>query len=274
MMKYFALVFSAILMLCSLTAQAESKTASLNLEPQVALGAYKGLVEDHLSGVLRTERVMALTSEARSARWEAVRPLLDRFRNDLTTDATVWFMLPDGSYYLADTGELSTQNLKDRPYFPRLMAGKDVLGDLVISKSSGYRSLIVATPVMVNGKVVAAIGVSVRLRLLTELVEANMKLPHNAYFYALDPDTKIVLHRNVDRLFKSVSEVGDESLGEAFKAIMTKDQGEFNYTLKGNKMTSIFQKSTALGWYFFIAQESQGFSHEPKVTKPSKKKKR
>ncbi len=274
MSKFFALLLSAILMLSSVSSWAESPSTSLHLEPQAALGAYKGLVEDHLSGVLRTERVLALTSEARSARWEAVRPLLERFRNDLTTDATVWFMLPDGSYYLTDTGQLSPQNLKDRAYFPRLMAGKDVLGDLVISKSTGYRSVVVATPVMVNGAVVAAIGVSVRLRLLSELVEASMKLPRNAYFYAIDHDTKIALHRNVERMFKTVSEVGDESLGEAFRAIMKNDQGAMNYTLNGKKMHSIFQKSSILGWYFFIAQESQGVIDEPKVIKPSKRKKR
>jgi hypothetical protein len=255
MSRIFSLVVTLILMVYSFTAQAGSKSAALKLDPQVTLGTYKGLVEDHLGGVLRTARVIALTSEARSAKWQSVRPLLDRFSNDLATDATVWFALPDGSYFSTETGGLSDQNLKDRRYFPKLMAGQDVLGDLVISKSTGHRSIIVASPVIVNGKVVAAVGVSVRVRLLSGLLESETKLPDNAYFYALDSDTKIVLHRNVDRMFKSVSDVGDESLGEAFKAIMKQDQGIFNYTLNGKKMTSIFLKSATLGWYFFIAQE-------------------
>ena len=206
---------------------------------------------------MRTARVIALTSEAQSAKWQSVKPLLDRLSNDLATDATVWFVLPDGSYYSTETGAVSDQNLKDRQYFPKLMAGQDVLGDLVISKSTGHRSIIVASPVMVNGKAVAAVGVSVRVRLLSGLLESDTKLPDNAYFYALDPDNKIVLHRNVDRMFKSVSDVGDESLGKAFKAVLTKDQGIFNYTLHGKKMSSIFLKSATLGWYFFIAQEQK-----------------
>ena len=255
MSKIFSLIVSLLIMVSSFTARADSKSASLKPDPKVTLETYKGLVEDHLSGILRTVRVIALTSEAGSTKWESVRPLLDRFSNDLATDATMWFALPDGSYFSTETGGVSDQNLKDRNYFPKLMAGQDVLGDLVISKSTGHRSVIVATPVVVNGKVVAAVGVSVRVRLLSALLESDTKLPANAYYYALDSDTKIVLHRNVDRIFKSVSDVGDESLGEKFKAILKQDQGVFNYTLNGRKMTSIFQKSTVLKWYFFLAQE-------------------
>ncbi len=255
MAKIFLLIISVIVMVSSLTVQAKSQSATLKLDPRVALGTCKGLVEDHLGGVLRTARVIALTSEAGSAKWESVKPMLDRFSNDLETDATVWFALPDGSYFSTETGGISDQNLKDRNYFPKLMSGQDVLGDLVVSKSTGHRSVIVATPVIVNGNVVAAVGVSVRVRLLSALLDSDTKLPDNAYFYALDPDNKIVLHRNVDRMFKSVSDVGDESLGDAFKTIMTKEQGVFNYTLNGKKMTSIFTKSRTLGWYFFIAQE-------------------
>jgi len=83
-----------------------------------------------------------------------------------------------------------------------------------------------------------------------------MTLPDNAYFYALDAKTKVTLHRYQARTFKTVSEVGnDESLGDAFKAVMGKDHGVFDYSLNGKKMSSIFRKSPVLGWYFFIAQQ-------------------
>jgi len=137
------------------------------------------------------------------------------------------------------------------------MAGRDVEGDLVISKSTGHRSVIVASPVERDGKVVAAIGVSVRVHLLSDLVSAHMELPDNTYFYALDKNAKIVLHRYAERLFKTVDDVADESLGNAFREVMNKEEGEFRYTLKGKKMVSIFRKSVPLGWYFFIAQDKK-----------------
>jgi len=255
MSKFISILISALLALCLFAVRAEAKAASVKLELEVALGAFTGLVEEHLAGILRTETVIAATSEARSARWDEVRPLLDRFAQNLPTAATVWFMMPDGSYYSTAKGGLTDQNLRDRVYFPKLIAGKEVLGELVISKSTGQRSIIVAVPVIASGKVVAAVGVSVDAVKLAELVESRMTLPDNAYFYALDANTKVTLHRYQARTFKTVSEIGNESLGDAFKKVMHKDRGVFNYSLDGKKMTSIFRKSELLGWYFFIARQ-------------------
>jgi methyl-accepting chemotaxis protein len=251
------LVVSALLLFSPLAALAGSKAAAVKLDPQVSLAAYQGLVEDHLGGVLRTVRVLAGSQEAMSAKWSSVQPLLDRFGKDLPTDAIVWYALPDGRYYSTKTGRLTDQNLKDRAYFPKLLSGQDVMGDLVISKSTGMRSIVVASPVTAKGKVVGAIGVSVGADLLAALVEANTKLPENTYFYALTSDTRIALHRYADRMFKTVSDVGDEQLGDAFKAVMNSERGVFDYELNGRKMNAIFSRSQALGWHFFIAQQKK-----------------
>ncbi|MEI7789438.1 MAG: hypothetical protein WCI23_12370 [Chlorobiaceae bacterium] len=58
MTKFVTLVVSVILFVFSVTVRAEAASNDLKFDPQVALGAYKGLVEDHLSGVLRTARVI------------------------------------------------------------------------------------------------------------------------------------------------------------------------------------------------------------------------
>jgi hypothetical protein len=255
MSKFITILMSVAVALCLLTMRAEAKAAPVKLEPEVALGALMGLVEEHLEGILRTEKVIAATTEAKSASWDAVRPLLDSFSQELPTDATVWFMMTDGSYYSTAKGGLTDQNLRDRAYFPKLMAGQDVLGELVISKSTGQRSIIVAAPVVASGTLVAAVGVSVDAVKLAEVLNSSMMLPESAYFYALDSNTKIALHRYQARMFQTVAEVGDESLGDAFKAVMGKERGVFDYSLNGKKMTSIFRKSPALGWYFFIAQQ-------------------
>lgn len=225
----------------------------MTVETQVALNAYQGLIEEHLAGVLRSIRVAAASTDGQSAGWERARPMLERLDKDLETDATVWFAMPDGKYYSTNAEGLTDQNLVDRSYFPRLMTGQDVEGDLVVSKSTGHRSVIVATPVMANGKVVAAIGVSLRLRLLTQLVEKNTQLPANMYFYSLNSDALISTHRNIERMFKHPTDIGDESLGPIFTSALAKEKGRLDYHLNGNNISAIFQKSKALGWHFFIA---------------------
>ena len=257
--RMVALITLASTMLANLPASAEAPTASTKMasvDAQVALNAYQGLIEEHLSGVLRSIKVIAASTEAQSANWEQSRPMLDRLDKELETDASVWFAMPDGKYYSTNADGLTEQNLGDRSYFPQLMAGKDVEGDLVVSKSTGHRSVIVATPVMANGKVVAAIGVSLRLRLLSEFVDENTQLPANMYFYSMNSDALISTHRNIDRMFKHPTDIGDESLGPIFTTAIAKEKGQLEYKLHDKNISAIFQKSKALGWHFFIAWQN------------------
>ena len=227
------------------------------VDAQVVLNAYQGLVEEHVSGVLRAIRVIAISNEATSAEWMKVKPMLDRFGADLETEAAVWFALPDGSYFSTSAEGVTDQNLRDRSYFPALMAGRDVEGELVISKSTGHRSVIVATPVTKDGKVVAAIGVSLRLRLISQLVENHTQLPDEWYFYSLTPDALISTHRNIDRMFKHPTDIGDESLGPRFAESLATERGRLDYPLHGKTISAIFQKSKNLNWHFFIARQSE-----------------
>lgn len=255
-----AVIFTAL----PLRAQSEvapalvGSDASFGSDARVAIGAYRGMVEEHAEGVVRALRVIASTSEARSAKWDQVKPLLTTLSSSLPTDATAWFVLPDGTYYATEDEGIAEANLKDRAYFPTLMSGKEVFGDLVISKSTAHRSVIVAAPVLVDGKTVGGVGVSLRVRLLSQLVDQHMPLPPDSYFYALERDTRIVLHRNADRMFMTPTDVGDEALGEQFKSALQQDKGTMEYTLNGKKMVALYERSPFLGWYFFIAKEMQG----------------
>lgn len=71
---------------------------------------------------------------------ELCKPLLMRLTENLSTVATTWYALPDGSYFATEREGMSDENLQDRHYFPTLMSGKEVLGNLVGSKLTGHRS--------------------------------------------------------------------------------------------------------------------------------------
>jgi hypothetical protein len=237
---------------------AEHSSTHFNQDSFVALNAYRGLVEEHIEGVARSLRLIASTDEAKSAKWDTVKPLVTKLSSELPTDAASWLALPDGSYHTSEPEEAGIElNIKDRPYFSSLMSGTPVFGDLVISKSTGHRSVIIAVPVLAtDGKTVAAVGVSLRVRLLSDLVGQCLKLTPREYFYALhETDTKIVLHSFAERMFKTPSDVGDEALGARFKEELKHDHGSFEYELNGNKIASIFELSPKLKWYFFLARE-------------------
>ena len=96
------------------------------------------------------------------------------------------------------------------------------------------------------------------MRLLFEIVDQHMALAADAYFFALERDTRIVLHPNLERMFKTPTDVGDEALGERFKSILNQDKGTLEYTLQDKKIAAIFERASSLNWYFFLAKEIRG----------------
>ena len=80
------------------------------------------------------------------------------------------------------------------------------------------------------------------------------RLESLSVYYALTDSQQIALHRNMDRLFRTPAEVGDEALGEAFAEPLRQSRGAFAYTLDGQRITTIFQRSPLIGWHFFLAR--------------------
>lgn len=223
------------------------------VDGRVALRGYQALVEDHLAGALRAIRALALTGDARSGRWAVIRPALARFGQDLKTAATVWFALPDGSY-ASTAADDAGASLADRDYFPGLMAGRDSVGDLVVSKSTGHRSIIVATPVADQGRIVGAIGVSVRARLVSQMVAERTGLPPDLVFYALDSKGRTAIHLDPARIFQNPAELGDASLRAAAGVILSRPEGAVRYRFEGRERTALFDSSPDTGWRFVLVR--------------------
>ncbi|MDR3508769.1 MAG: hypothetical protein P4L64_12800 [Caulobacteraceae bacterium] len=226
---------------------------SFKVDGHVALHAYQGMVEAHLTDVLTTIRALAATSDAQGASWPAIRPALERLGGDLATGAAIWFALPDGAYN-STQGVSADASLADRDYFPALIGGHDVVGRLVISKSTGHRSIIVATPVTRDGRVVGAIGVSDRARLVSRLVIDRMRLPPDLSFYALDVAGQAAIHLDPDRMFQSPAELGEPSLKAAVATMLSRPNGAVTYRFQGKTKTALFERSDLTGWRFVLTR--------------------
>lgn len=235
-------------------AKAAAAPVAFQVDGALALKAYQGMVEEHLQGVLRTIKALAVTAEAQSGDWKQIQPALAQLSAGLPTDATISYVQPDGSYATTSLGGPSPENLGDRDYFPALLAGKDVEGSLVISKATGHRSIIVGTPVLRDGKVVAAIVASLRARLISDLVKERGQLPADMTFYALDAAGKTAIHQAPDLMFAFPSDIGDASLKAAVATILSQREGVVHYHFAGTGRTAIFRASDATGWRFVLVR--------------------
>jgi Cache domain len=218
---------------------------------RLILNGYAAYADEHISGTLRGLKLLSFTGEVKSGKWEEMKGLLAKFDKSGITAAAVWYARPNGSYYIAEDG-LAAHKLADRPYFPTLMAGKDVVGYLVISKSTGKRSFVIAVPVKNNkGKVAGALGVSVSAEDMSKTIGEKLSLPENMLFYALDKKGEVSLHPKSNLLHVFPSDLGSNTLDEAVKKMLSEQEGEVHYEFQGKK-TVVFKRSPLTGWTFAI----------------------
>ncbi|MGE5531322.1 MAG: hypothetical protein ACM3VW_04300 [Bacteroidota bacterium] len=235
---------------------AQSEAREPSVSARMPLTLLMALTEQYLSSSLRCLQVAAESTQVQSGDWRRMSGLLTNLQKNGPT-ATVWFAQPDGSYATVENGPTGL-SLADRPYFPRLLKGEPVLGDLVVSKATGRNVAIAATPVRKNGKVVGALGASIYLDSLSERLSKDMQLPSNVIFFALDPTgTVTTLNATTERIFLNPSAISSPALAKAVQLMLQQRQGATTYEYAGAPRTVVFGVSPLLKWHFALGVVQQ-----------------
>jgi hypothetical protein len=215
-------------------------------------------VEGRLIAVLRPLEALALTEEARSGDWDRIRPLIAGVEAGEPA-ARLWYARPDGSYYTT-VDNLTTANLLSRPYFPSLLAGRESVGTIVSSHTTGRNVVIVAVPVREKGRVVGALGASVYLDMITAGVNDALPLPENLQFFAVDPAGTVAIHSENGRIFQNDIAAGTSpgSAGDAVSRMLGQDYGTLSYDAGGRHWAGEFRTSSLTGWHIAVVSASPG----------------
>jgi hypothetical protein len=250
MTLFFLLVLSLPAIAAEKRSPVQDKTGVSTAELRLLLNSFAALGEAHVESVVRGLELISVTEEARSGEWEKMRGLMAEFGRSGVKASAVWFVLPDGSYYTVEKG-LTGLKLSDRPYFPRLMAGEEITGNLVLSKSTGKRTAIVAVPIKRDGKIIGALGTSLSVDDTSRMIDEKMGLPKNMIFYALDKEGRTSLHRVSALLFAYPSDMGSKGLAETVKKMLAEPEGTVTYDFYGERRV-VFKKAPLTGWVFAI----------------------
>lgn len=251
-MKKFPLLIGLLVVTLGLTPPAGAETkAGLAVGTEAAwdhalLSAVGSLADAHLSQTRQTLAILARTAEAQSGQWERMKPLVTASVPP-TLPQVLWFAQPDGTYYTSAEG-LAGQKLSDRTYFPKLMAGGMVCGELVVSKSTGKKSVIIAVPVTQGERVVGGLGASIFVDDLSQLLKEQLKLPPGFLFYALTPNGLTAFHIDPKLDFVDPRELKSPSLSEGVGKILTGTAGEVTYEFNGAPRRVVFNTSALTGW--------------------------
>lgn len=258
--KPLLLGFALCLALVPLAADADGSSRDFALDARVTLDALRATVDARLEGMLAVTRALAATEEARSGDWTRIRGPLAVLAVHASEQAAVWYARPDGSYSTVEKGPTG-ESLRERAYFPELLAGREVVGALVISKSTGKRSVIVAAPVLVDGKVSGAIGVSLDATKLSASLDQAIRFPPDVVFYTLDGQGQTALHRAGELIFVFPSDVGSPTLSDAVKTMLARPEGVVHYEYGGSDKSALFERSPLTGWTLVL-----GKAHPARVT--------
>ena len=166
------------------------------MDIKMGVSALVALADSHIASYVNSMETLAMTQEVQSRDWGEMVGLL-AIVEQAQVHGLIWFVLPDGSYFTVELGKTNL-NLSDRAYFPRLMAGNNVLGDLVISKSTGKKSLIAAVPVKQEGEVIGGLGTSIFLDDLSTTLAEELDLSDDMVFCATTAEGKVALHSDTE----------------------------------------------------------------------------
>lgn len=223
------------------------RASSLEVEGEVVLASLMALGDGHLQKFADGFALLATRQEVLAADWALIKAPLQQFA-DLNVPAVVWFALPSGEYWTLDEGHID-EKLSSRAYFPRLLSGETVIGDLVVSTSTGKNVAIVAVPVMREKKVVGILGCSIYLDKVSEQIKREMALRQNMIFYSFDAQPLLALEWDQSLIFTRPQELGPE-IDQVFRKMLTKEKGSITYRFRGKERTVIFQKSNVTKWWY------------------------
>lgn len=261
--KFLAFLFAylqAVLGVGNVHAQESAPTAPVfTVDGKVALASLMALSDGYLVKLAGSLQLLAASPEAQSGDWQKIKGPLT-LAGQMNVPALNWFALPDGSYWSVQEGR-AAGNLSTRAYFPMALAGKKVIGDLVVSKATGKSAAIVAVPVVRPDKtVIGILGSSVYLDQLSTRLERDMNLDSNTMiFYSFDAQPLKGLDWDPGLIFVDPTKLlGQEDFSRAVKEMMTKTQGSNSYIFRGRKRIVLFRRSAVTGWWYVLGFVPEG----------------
>ncbi|SBW09228.1 exported hypothetical protein [uncultured delta proteobacterium] len=117
------------------------------------------------------------------------------------------------------------ENFKSRPYFAEAMKGATFVSDPFRSNITKQGVIIISTPVKAGNEIRGVLNATIPLPAFYEEVIKPVAIGDRGYAYAMDARGQIVIHKNIEWLFKE-----DLPGAEMYKKMASSPDGTINFT--------------------------------------------
>jgi methyl-accepting chemotaxis protein len=190
-------------------------------------------------------------------------------RNSLTADIDRLGYMDFGvvgldgiAHYIKDE---TTSNLADRDYIIKALAGKSAVSDVIISRVIGKPVLMVASPIMVNGKAVGALIGRRDGAVLGELTE-NVGFGRTGFIFMVNTSGIYVCHPDPDLVYNQFnpinavqSDASLMSLADFISTVITGTSTFAEYSYGGISYIGASTPVDNSAWFLITAMEKQEF---------------
>jgi methyl-accepting chemotaxis protein len=134
-------------------------------------------------------------------------------------------------------------NVSDRQYFKDALAGKTVVSQVLVSRTTGNPIVVVATPIKEQETVRGVLYSVIDLNWFSSQFISSMKIMQTGYLYMFDEQGVFLSHPDKTKILKT--KLADFEWGQQ---VLAQHNGEIRYTFEGVAKTAAFKTSDVLHW--------------------------
>ncbi|MEG2139354.1 MAG: methyl-accepting chemotaxis protein [Bilophila sp.] len=149
----------------------------------------------------------------------------------------------------SNASAVGKQNLADRDYFKKAMAGTFVISKASLSRSTGKPSFFIATPFRMNGAIAGVVYMTIDLDAMTKAQLKNINIGSHGYAFMSEYPGKTLSHPEAKRIFE------DTSSFDWMKTMVQQKDGTLEYTFGGKDRVGGFATVPQTGWLVVLAAE-------------------
>ncbi len=155
-----------------------------------------------------------------------------------------------GQQIVRTSGDLV--NIGDRDYFKDAMKGEEIVSDVLVSKATGSRIVVLAVPIIdTDNTVLGTVQKSYDLSFLHDFLLSNIDASEGQECFVVSRGADLIAHSSYE------IDVNDEVQNFSSSQFITdnKDSGHYEAVRNGTKFIMAYRKDTTTGWTVVTAMD-------------------